>query len=425
MEFFSERNGELYVEGISCVDLVEQFGSPLYVTSKGALEKNAEAYINAFSKASFEVRFLYAVKANNNLTLMKILNRKGYGADVFSDGELYLALLAGFNRKYVLFNGNSKSEEEIRMGIEAGVPFSIDSLDELETVSKIAEELCKEVRIAFRINPDISPNTHPKIATGLKTSKFGIPWESVIDAYKKAVESPGIVVSGIHCHIGSQIKDVSPFVEALNRVFDVAEKVEKLGVELEFLDIGGGLGIDYEGIGAPTPKDFAEEIIPVFERRVKDLNSKPELWIEPGRSIVGNTTILLTRVNAVKKAYKNFVAVDAGFNLLLRPAMYGAYHRVVVANRMSEEKRDVYTIVGPICESGDILAEDRELPEVKKGDVIAVFDAGAYGFSMSSQYNGRRRCAEVLVDRDRVYLIRERESYPEIVGRQIVPPEFA
>ncbi len=425
MEFFSERNGELYVEEISCVDLVEQFGSPLYVTSKGALEKNAEAYINAFSKASFEVRFLYAVKANNNLTLMKILNRKGYGADVFSDGELYLALLAGFNRKYVLFNGNSKSEEEIRMGIEAGVPFSIDSLDELETVSKIAEELSKEVRIAFRINPDISPNTHPKIATGLKTSKFGIPWESVIDAYKKAVESPGIVVSGIHCHIGSQIKDVSPFVEALNRVFDVAEKVEKLGVELEFLDIGGGLGIDYEGIGAPTPKDFAEEIIPVFERRVKDLNSKPELWIEPGRSIVGNTTILLTRVNAVKKAYKNFVAVDAGFNLLLRPAMYGAYHRVVVANRMSEEKRDVYTIVGPICESGDILAEDRELPEVKKGDVIAVFDTGAYGFSMSSQYNGRRRCAEVLVDRDRVYLIRERESYPEIVGRQIVPPEFA
>ncbi len=425
MEFFSERNGELYVEEISCVDLVEQFGSPLYVTSKGALEKNAEAYINAFSKASFEVRFLYAVKANNNLTLMKILNRKGYGADVFSDGELYLALLAGFNRKYVLFNGNSKSEDEIRMGIEAGVPFSIDSLDELETVSKIAEELSKEVRIAFRINPDISPNTHPKIATGLKTSKFGIPWESVMDAYKKAVESPGIVVSGIHCHIGSQIKDVSPFVEALNRVFDVAEKVEKLGVELEFLDIGGGLGIDYEGIGAPTPKDFAEEIIPVFERRVKDLNSKPELWIEPGRSIVGNTTILLTRVNAVKKAYKNFVAVDAGFNLLLRPAMYGAYHRVVVANRMSEEKRDVYTIVGPICESGDILAEDRELPEVKKGDVIAVFDTGAYGFSMSSQYNGRRRCAEVLVDRDRVYLIREKESYPEIVGRQIVPPEFA
>ncbi len=423
-KYFQEKNGVLYIEDVSSLELIKEFGSPLYVTSKKTLELNVDSYVNAFSNANFKVKFLYAVKANNNLTIMKLLKNRGFGADVFSDGELYLALIAGFERKYILFNGNSKSEEEIRMGIEAKVPFSVDSLDELKTISSIASEIGEEVKIAFRINPDIKPETHPKIATGLKTSKFGIPWKEVINAYKEAIKSPNIVVSGIHCHIGSQIIEIVPFVEALNRVFDVALEVEKLGVELQFLDIGGGLGIDYEGKGAPTPDDFANELIPVFEERSAELNSNPELWIEPGRSIVGNTTILLTKVNAVKKAYRNFVAVDAGFNLLLRPAMYGAYHRVVVANKMNEEAKEVYTIVGPICESGDILAEDRLLPKVEKGDIIAIFDTGAYGFSMSSQYNGRRRCAEVLVDGGRTYLIRERESYSDIVGKQIIPPNF-
>ncbi len=418
---FHARDGILHVEDVSCLKLVEDFGSPLYVTSRKILESNADAYINAFSRAKFGVRFLYAVKANNNVTLMKLIARKGFGADVFSDGELYMALLSGFDRKYVLFNGNSKSDEEIRMGIEAGVPFSVDSMDELKTISRIAVELNREVRIAFRVNPDISPDTHPKIATGLKTSKFGIPWEEVLKAYEVAVNSPNVVVSGIHCHIGSQITDISPFVEALNRLFDVAAKVERLGVELEFLDMGGGLGIDYGGKGTPAPSDFAERIIPVFEERLCELKSEPELWIEPGRSVVGNTTVLLTRVNAVKRAYKNFVAVDAGFNLLLRPAMYNAYHRVVVANKMDMRSEEVYTIVGPICESGDVLAEDRRLPKVEKGDIIAIFDTGAYGFSMSSQYNGRKRCAEVLVDGSKTYLIRERESYPDLLGRQVIP----
>jgi len=414
---FKSVDDILHVEGVSVKELAEKVGTPLYITSKAQLEQNIKAYREAFPN----VKFLYAVKANNNLSIMRIVAKNGFGADVFSDGELYLALLAGFKPEEILFNGNSKSDEEIKMGVRTGVKFSVDSIDELYAISEIAVQENKEVKIAFRINPDISPQTHPKIATGLKTSKFGIPWEEVIDAYRLAVELPNVIPCGIHCHIGSQILDVSPFVEALNRLFDVALKIEELGVEIEFLDLGGGLGIDYTGKGAPTPKDFANAILPVFDERIKELKSKPELWLEPGRSIVGNTTILLTKVNAVKRAYKNFVAVDAGFNLLLRPAMYGAYHRVAVANKMDREAEETYTIVGPICESGDVLAEDRNLPRVEKGDLIAVFDAGAYGFSMSSQYNGRRRCAEILVDGSKWYITREEESYYDIVGKQIIP----
>ncbi|WP_048086051.1 diaminopimelate decarboxylase [Archaeoglobus veneficus] len=414
---FRSVDGVLHVEGVSVLDLVKELGSPLYVTSRGRLEENMKAYMQAFPDA----RLLYAVKANNNLSIMKIISRAGFGADVFSDGELYLALLAGFKPEKILFNGNSKSEEEIRMGVRAGTYFSVDSIDELHVLSEVAVEEGEEVKIAFRINPDISPETHPKISTGLRTSKFGIPWEEVANAYRLAVEMPGIVPAGIHCHIGSQILDISPFVEALNRLFDVAEVLEDMGIDVEFLDLGGGLGIDYEGKGSPTPADFAAKILPVFEERKERLNSNPELWLEPGRSIIGNTTILLTKVNAVKKAYKNFVAVDAGFNLLMRPAMYNAYHRVAIANKMDREEEEVYTIVGPICESGDVLAEDRKLPRVERGDIIAIFDAGAYGFSMSSQYNGRRRCAEVLVEGNKYYVIRERESYTDLVGKQVIP----
>ncbi len=414
---FKSVDGILHVEDVSVRELAEKVGTPLYITSKAQLEQNIKVYKEVFPNA----KFLYAVKANNNLSIMRIVAKNGFGADVFSDGELYLALLAGFKPEEILFNGNSKSDKEIRMGVRTGVKFSVDSIDELYAISEIAVQENKEVKIAFRINPDISPQTHPKIATGLKTSKFGIPWEEVIDAYRLAVELPNVIPCGIHCHIGSQILDVSPFVEALNRLFDVALKIEELGVEIEFLDLGGGLGIDYTGKGAPTPKDFANAILPVFDERVKELKSKPELWLEPGRSIVGNTTILLTKVNAVKKAYKNFVAVDAGFNLLVRPAMYGAYHRVAVANKMDRGAEETYTIVGPICETGDVLAEDRELPRIEKGDLIAVFDAGAYGFSMSSQYNGRRRCAEILVDGSKWYITREEESYSDLIGKQIIP----
>ncbi len=412
---FRVIDGTLHVEGVSTVRLAEELGTPLYVTSMAKLIENIRAYKSAFPDA----KILYAVKANNNLTIMRIIAKEGLGADVFSGGELYMARIAGFED--ILFNGNSKSDEEIRMGIRADVMFSVDSLDELNTISEIAEEEGKEVEIAFRVNPDISPRTHPKISTGLRTSKFGIPWNDCLDAYERAMKTPNVDPVGIHCHIGSQIRDLEPFVEALNRLFDLAVKLEEKGLNIEFIDIGGGLGIDYDGKGAPSPRDLADRIIPVYERRKADMKSKPELWLEPGRSIVGNTTILLTRVNAVKKAYRNFVAVDAGFNLLIRPVLYNAYHRVAVANKMDRECEEVYTIVGPICESGDVIAEERKLPRVEKGDLIVIFDTGAYGFVMSSQYNGRPRCAEVLVDGDRWYVIRERENYYDLINKQIIP----
>lgn len=414
---FKSINGHLYIEDVDVVELANKLGTPLYITSKAKLEENIKAYKDAFPDAGL----LYAVKANNNLAIMRIIARHGFGADVFSGGELYMALLAGFKPEVILFNGNSKSVEEIRMGVKVGVKFSVDSIDELYTISEIAEEEGKEVEIAFRVNPDISPKTHPKISTGLRTSKFGIPWENVLDAYKLALKLPNIIPIGVHCHIGSQITELSPFVEALNKLFDIAVKLEDIGVEIKFLDLGGGLGIDYEGKGAPTPKDLANAILPVFEKRKKELKSDPQLWLEPGRSIVGNTTILLTRVNTVKKSYKNFVAVDAGFNLLIRPVLYNAYHRVVVANKMDLPPEEVYCIVGPICESGDVLAEDRKLPKIKKGDLIAILDTGAYGFVMSSQYNGRPRCAEILIDGSNWYVIREKESYYDLINKQIIP----
>ncbi len=411
------RNGILLIEDVEVTEIVREVGTPVYVTSRKKLEENLKAYEDAF----LNVEKLYAVKANNNMTIMRIISSHGFGADVFSDGELYLAMLSGFERDKILFNGNSKSEGEIEAGVRSGVKFSVDNLDELEILSEIAVENGKEVDMAFRVNPDVNPKTHPKIATGLKTSKFGIPADQIITAYRRALDARNVNPVGIHCHIGSQILDTSPFVEALNRVMDVAVELEKIGVELEFIDLGGGLGIDYTGEGAIKPKDLADAVLPVFEERVGDLKSDPVLEIEPGRSIVGNTTILLTRVNAVKRAYKNFVAVDAGFNLLIRPAMYGAYHRVAVANKMDRGEEELYTIVGPICESGDILAEDRKLPKVERGDIIAIFDAGAYGFSMSSQYNGRVRCPEVLVDGANWYVTRERESFGDLIAKQRIP----
>lgn len=417
---FEARDSILQIEGVDFRDIVKVTGTPVYVTSRKLLEENIHTYKAHFGWA----RMLYAVKANNNLALMRIFARNGFGADVFSAGELYLALLAGFDRNYILFNGNSKSDEEIEFGVKTGVKFSVDSIDELYAISEIASSIGKTVQIAFRVNPDISPDTHPKIATGLKTSKFGIPSEEVLHAYRLAIELPNVVPIGLHCHIGSQITDTSPFVEELEKMFEIAKKLEEMGVRLEFLDMGGGFGIDYEGDGRADVARFANAVRPVYEKGIAGLNSNPELWIEPGRSLVANTTVLLTRVNSVKKTHKNFVAVDAGFNLLLRPAMYDAYHRVWVANRMDAEAEEVYTVVGPICESGDVLAKDRKLPRVEKGDYIVIFDAGAYGFAMSSQYNGRPRCAEVLVSGSEFYVIREKESFGDLISKQTIPEDL-
>lgn len=420
-----EGSNHFFFGGVDVVELVESYGTPLYVTDENKLRANFRGYKEAFETADTDI--YYAVKANGNLTLLKILANEDAGADVFSAGELELAKTAGIPTEKILFNGNSKSEEDLRDAVESDVKVSVDSLDELKALSAVATEERKEVEIAIRVNPDVSPRVHPKIATGLKESKFGIPFYAVIPVCEEAKKLPNIALSGLHCHIGSQILDLSVFSEATEKMMLLVGKLHENGIELEFVDLGGGLGIGYtqeEKEIAPTPKELAEAILPVFEKKMHDFGINLKLVLEPGRSIVGATTILLSRVNAVKRAHKNFVAIDAGFNLLIRPVMYDAYHEVLVANKVNERDSELYTVVGPICESGDVIAKDRMLPEVERGDLVAILDAGAYGFSMSSQYNGRPRCAEVLVCDGQVDLIRSRESIEDLIRNQKIPARF-
>src|SRR5659263_33758 len=412
-------NDHLIIGKMDTISLAEKFGTPLYVTNESRIIENFSAYRRAFPDADI----YYAAKANGSFAILRMLAREGAGADVFSYGELYMALLAGIPREKILFNGNSKTDFELQKAVDLGVKVSVDSLDELHTLSNLAKVAGKKVEIAFRVNPDVSPKTHPKISTGLRSSKFGIPSEEVVSAYLEASGLPGITPCGIHCHIGSQILETTSFTEATHKMMDLVEKVTKIGIDLKFVDMGSGLGIPYkkdEG-QAPTPKDHANAIVPIFKEKTEALGISPKLILEPGRFIVADTTILLTRVNTMKKAAKNFVGVDAGFNLLVRPTMYDSYHYAVVANKASSPAEETYTIVGPICETGDIFAKDRMLPHIEKGDIIALLDAGAYGFSMSSQYNGRPRCAEVLVKDGKADIIRTREDIQDLMGRQTLP----
>lgn len=417
------QNNHLIIGKADTTKLAEQYGTPLYITNETRVVENFNAYKKAFPDADI----YYAAKANGSFALLRILAKHGAGADVFSYGELYMALLAGIPSEKILFNGNSKTDFELQKAVEIGVKVSVDSRDELHTLSEIAQKAGKEAEIAFRVNPDVSTKTHPKISTGLRTSKFGIPSEEVVNVYREASRLPGISPTGIHCHIGSQILDTSPFREAALKMMELVEKVTSLGIELKFVDLGSGLGIPYrkDEAQAPTPKDQADAILPIFKERTKALGISPRLVLEPGRYIVGDTTILLTRVNTVKRAAKNFVGVDAGFNLLIRPAMYDSYHYAVVANKASSPPEEKYTIVGPICETGDILAHDRKLPIIEKGDLIALLDAGAYGFSMSSQYNGRPRCAEVLVNDGVADVIRSKEDVEDLMAKQTLPARLA
>ncbi len=422
-----EENNHLLFAGVDVVELAERYGTPLYVTDEVKLRTNFKSYKEAFAMTDTDI--YYAVKANGNLALLKILASEGAGADVFSAGELELTKLAGIPAEKILFNGNSKSDDDLKEAVESGVRVSVDSVDELQALSAVANKLGREVEIAIRVNPDVSPDVHPKIATGLKESKFGIPFHDVIPVCEEAEKMPNVLLAGLHCHIGSQILDITVFGEATEKMMALVERVYERGmkIKLKFVDLGGGLGIGYrqeEKATAPTPKDLAELILPLFEKKIRDLGISLKLVLEPGRSIVGASTILLSRVNAVKRANKKFVAIDAGFNLLIRPVMYDAYHEVVVANKVNERASELYTVVGNVCESGDIMAKDRILPKVERGDLVAILDTGAYGFSMSSQYNGRPRCAEVLVCNGKVDLIRSRESIEDLIRNQKIPARF-
>ena len=418
------KDQHLKIAGCDTVELAFKYGTPLYVTDEDRIRQNFQGYKKALTARYPHIRVLYAAKANGNPAILKILAQEGAGADVFSSGELKIALQAGMKPEFLLFNGSSKTEEDHRLAVESGVRVSLDSIDELLQLDRIAGELGKVVEISFRVNPAMEVPTHPKIATGLATSKFGIPATEIEAAYAKALACAHVVPVGIHCHIGSQILSVEPFAKEAQVLMEVVADLHKMGVKFKFVDLGGGLGVGYEHTADPAPgfEAYADAVMPEITATFSRLGISPEIWIEPGRSMVCDSTVLLTKVNSVKKAHKTFVNVDAGFNTLIRPAMYDSYHEVVVADRAGDAPTATYTITGPICETGDILAHDRSLPEVQAGDLIALLDAGAYGYAMASQYNGRGRCAEVLVKGEKASLMRRAETLEDLLAAVVTPP---
>ncbi len=420
----SVEGGHLRIGRHDTVALAARFGTPLYVTDEDRVRARYREAHAALSSRYDPVRVLYAAKANGNPAILRALADEGAGADVFSAGELLLALQSGMEPDRLLFNGSSKSAADLALAVGKGVRVSVDSLDELRLLDRIAGEAGETAEIAFRVNPALEVPTHPKIATGLRTSKFGIPAGEILAAYRAALGCDYIRPAGIHCHIGSQILDVEPFARAAGVMTGLAAGLADLGVRPGFIDLGGGLGIPYRRGIDPEPSfsDYAAAVVPVFSEGVREAGIHPELWVEPGRYLVADSTILLTAVNSVKEAHRRFANVDAGFNLLVRPVMYGAYHAVVVANKAGLLPAHRYTIAGPICETGDLLAEDRDLPPVEAGDLVAVLDAGAYGFAMASQYNGRPRCAEVLVRGEDAALMRRRETVGDLTAAAERPP---
>jgi len=417
VHFFSHKKGELYAEDVPVKELINKFGTPLYIYSYGTLIRHIRAYEEAFCEVPHII--CYAVKANSNLAILRIFAELGIGADIVSGGELFKALKAGIKPYKIVFAGVGKTDEEIEYALKNNIlMFNVESEAELHKINEKAKNLKKVASVALRVNPDIDPKTHKYIATGLKSSKFGIPIEKALDYYKLAKSMKNIKVIGIHKHIGSQITETSAYVEALNKILSLYDQLANYDMEIEYIDIGGGLGITYRDEEPPHPKELADVLIPLVK------NKKGKLIIEPGRSIVGNAGILVTKVLYTKETeQKNFIIVDAGMNDLIRPTLYGSYHEIQPVTPGKKEKI-VADIVGPICESGDFLAKDREIEKVSAGEYLAVMSAGAYGFSMSSNYNSRPRVAEVLVKGDQYALIRKRETYKDLIRNEIVPEEL-
>lgn len=396
------------VEKMRVEDIVEKEGSPLYIYSRQALVERITTYQEAFR--GHRTLVAYAMKANGNLGILSLLGELGAGIDVVSGGELFRARKAGIPGDRIVFAGVGKTEEEIAFALKEKIlMFNVESQAELDHISAVAVRLGTKAPVALRVNPDVDPKTHPYISTGMKKSKFGIPVELAVAEYQRASTLPGINIVGIHQHIGSQLTEIAPFRDAFDRLLAFYEELGKAGIRVTHLDLGGGLGIRYRNEAPPTPKDLADLVLP----RIKDLDVT--VVLEPGRSIVGNAGILVTRVLYRKQtAVKTFFIADAGMNDLLRPSLYGAHHDLlpVVDKNRTLVKGD---LVGPICETGDFLATDREMPEFDAGDLIAVMSAGAYGFSMASNYNARPRPAEVLVDGDHYTVIRERETFEDMI----------
>lgn len=414
MHYFTYKKDELYAEDVPVVELAQKFGTPLYIYSHSTLVRHIKAYSDAFK--GYPHILCYALKANSNSAIVKLMASHGVGADVVSGGELFRALRAGIPPKKIVYAGVGKSTEEIEYALKKKIlMFNVESEDELREINKVAGQLKTKAPVALRINPDIDPQTHPYISTGLKKHKFGLPIERAIDYYKLALSMPNIEVVGIHKHIGSQLTKLSPFVDALKRILMLVDDLMTHGIEIRYLDIGGGLGITYSDEKPPLPSQLAKGILPLLKGR------SLTLAIEPGRSIVGNAGILVTKVLYLKKGHeKEFVIVDAAMNDLIRPSIYGAYHHIQPV-KQKRAKKITADIVGPICESGDFLAKDRQIVEVKAGEYLAVMSAGAYGFAMASNYNSRPRPAEVLVKGSEYGLIRKRETYSDLIRGEVIP----
>ncbi|MBN1882301.1 MAG: diaminopimelate decarboxylase [Deltaproteobacteria bacterium] len=412
MNYFNRENGELSVEEIPVVDLVREHGTPLYIYSARTLRHHYRVFKDALGGMDHLICF--AMKANSNLSVLKLFFDLGAGADIVSGGELFRALQAGVDPSKVVYSGVGKTEDEITAALEADIlMFNVESFQELTVINGIAQEMGATARISVRVNPDVDPKTHPKISTGLKANKFGLDITGVIDDYERARERKNIQVVGVDCHIGSQLTEIGPFEDALKRLVELIERLRERNFEIQYLDFGGGLGITYQSEEPPDPTEYARAI----EEIAGDLGVT--FILEPGRVLVGNAGILVTRVLYTKETEKHFVIVDAGMNDLARPAIYDSYHRIVP---VVENGADVITadIVGPICESSDYLAKDRDIPRVVRDDLLAVESAGAYSFSMASNYNSRPRCAEIMVDGKEARVVRKRETYEDLIrGEEI------
>ena len=409
MDHFQYRNGELYAEDLPLQRLADDYGTPCYVYSRATLERHWQAFDRAFAAHPHLVCF--AVKANANLAILRLFAQLGAGADIVSGGELFRALEAGVDPKKVVYSGVGKSFKEIRQALKAGIlMFNIESSQELGEISRLAGHLKVEAPVALRINPDIDPQTHPYISTGLKKNKFGINIDRALLDYERAQKLPHVEVVGVACHIGSQITELSPFLEAVQRLRELMEELARRGIHIRYLDLGGGLGITYDQETPPHPRDYAHALIKELE------GLEVTLILEPGRVLVGNAGILVTRVYYTKDSEtKHFIVVDAGMNDLARPSLYGSYHGLWPV--VEAPRREVTaSLVGPICESGDFLAKDRPMPDFQPGELVAVMSAGAYGFSMSSNYNSRPRAAEILVDGARIHVARQRETLDDLMA---------
>lgn len=412
MHYFQFKGKELFAEDIPVKELARKFGTPLYIYSQKTIERHVNVYKEAFKYTRHII--CYAVKANSNLSILRLLGRMGCGADVISGGELFRALRAGIKLKRIVYAGVGKTEEEIRYAIKSGIlMFNVESPEELKEINRIAGIMKKEAPIALRVNPDIDAKTHPYISTGLKKHKFGIPMEEALENYLLARELKNIEIKGIHKHIGSQITEVRPFVDALKSILLLVDELNSRGIKIKYIDMGGGLGIPYKDEEPPHPSELAKEVRRLLKGR------DVILIVEPGRSIIGNAGILITKVLYHKKTKeKNFIIVDSGMNDLIRPSLYGAYHEIVPVERKNKEKI-IADIVGPICESGDFFAKEREIEMVGQGEFLAIMSAGAYGFTMSSNYNSRPRAAEVMVKGNRAILIRKRETYQDLIRGEV------